>query len=108
MTLTFINRLTILYSGLLPFSSDLEGIKLNKRIREQVSFSEDEKKKLSLQEQGGGSVTYQAIEPLENFSKDVEFTEQEMSHLAKGSNRLNDQKAVTEDTMDTIEMFLRG
>lgn len=106
MKLTFKDRLTILYAGLLPFSSDLEGIKLNKSIRSKVAFLEDEKKRLSLQEQGGGSFTYQAVEPLANFSKDVDFTEEEMAHLANGANRLNEQKAVTEDTAETIEKFM--
>lgn len=106
MKLTFNDRLTILYAGLLPFASNTEGIKLNRSIRQKVAFTPDEVKRLNLTEAGGGSFNYQTQEPLENFTIEVEFTEHEEKHLLDGAFRLENNNSVTEDTADTIEMLL--
>lgn len=106
MKLTFKDRLTILYSGLLPFSADINGIKLNKSIKGKVDFSKDEKTRLDLQNVGSGSFNYKTEEPLTAFSKDAEFTTEEMAHISSNAKRMNTIQAITEDSVDTIEKFM--
>ncbi len=107
MTLTFNDRLTILFARMLPESSDKDVILEIIALKGKVAFSPAEKIRLNLQDSGHGSFNYQTKEPLENFSKEVEFTAAELEWLAKGAKLLNDNLAVTEDTVYTVIKFLQ-
>lgn len=103
MKLTFKDRLTILYSGLLPQFSTIEGIKINKSVKEKVAFTPSELKILSLKDMGNGNMSYILTESVEKFTIEAAFSPAELEHLKSCSNAVAQSGRVSEDTLETIE-----
>lgn len=108
MKLTFKDRLTILYSGLLPQFSTIEGIKINKSVKEKVAFSEKEQTLLALKDLGNGNMSYLLTVPVEAFAIDAEFSPAEIEHLKNCANAVAQSGRVSEDTIETIEKLIAG
>ena len=106
MKLTFKDRITILHGGVLPFSDSISGIKISRSIREKIGLSVSEKASLGFKELGDGRFSYQTNVDLSEFGMDADITEEELTHLKNGAQRIEQNSTVTEDTFDTIEMLL--
>lgn len=108
MKLTFKDRLTILYSGLLPQFSTIEGIKINKSVKEKVAFTQSEQTILSLKDLGNGNMSYKILGPVEAFAIEADFSPAEIEHLKNCSNAVAQSGRVSEDTIETIEKLIGG
>ena len=104
MILTLNDRLTILFSRILPDADNLAGIELKISIKTKVNFAPDE---IQFSKNQNGELSYKSEKTIDSFSLDVDFTPDELEYIKRGAQKLDAGNAVTEDTAKTVRLFLK-
>lgn len=100
MILSVKERLILLST--LPAQGDITALKIIRKLREDLSFSEDEHKKLKfIQEQDG--VRW---DDKEEMPKDIQIGEKAMDIIVDSLKKLNAQKKLSMDHLDVYERFV--
>jgi predicted RNA-binding protein with PUA domain len=99
MELSVLERLILLNS--LPAQGDITTIKIVRKLREDLSFSEEEHKALNLRLEGDRTVWNLGTVP-----KEVKIGEKGMSVIRKALMDLNANKQLHSDHLDVYEKFV--
>jgi len=92
-------RLVLL--SILPKEGDFTNLKIIRKLRESLSFSEEENKKLNFKQGAGGIINWDA-----NFEKDIHTGEKANDVIVEALKALNDQKKLTNDHYSLYEKFV--
>lgn len=107
MKLTLTDRIAIVHGAMLPQSSAVAKMITAKGIKSKVDFSQDEIVELNLIVQpANGAVSYRTSKPVDSYSMDVEFSDEEISLLNEGAKRIDEAQQCTLDMLDTVIKFM--
>lgn len=106
MKLTFNDRIAIYYGSILPPTGTMKIMVTAREIKAKVSFTEEEKESLTINQGNDGSLSYQATKELTEYSCEVDFTADELAILVAGAKYLDENQQVTESLLSTVEMLL--
>ncbi len=95
-------RLVLL--GTIPSEGDFTTLKIVRKLREDLSFSEDEHKKLNLVTENG-LVTW---DNSKDEPKEVELGEKAKDIIVNSLKKLNDSKKLTESHFDLYVRFIEN
>lgn len=95
-------RLVLL--SILPVEGDFTTLKIVRKLRESMSFSEEEHKALKLK-QDGGVFTW---EPRPESAKDIHIGEKAKDIIQGSLKKLNDEKKLRDEHFTLYERFVDG
>jgi len=101
MILNVFERLSIL--SILPKESDYTTIKIIRKLRENLSFTEEEYKKLKF-ETGNETIKW---DNKEDVSKEIEIGEKATDIIVEALKKLDSEKKLTDQFFDIYEKFIR-
>jgi len=101
MILNVFERLSIL--SILPKESDYTTIKIIRKLRENLSFTEEEYKKLKF-ETGNETIKW---DNKEDISKEIEIGEKATDIIIEALKKLDSEKKLTDQFFDIYEKFIR-
>lgn len=99
MKLTVIERLLTI--NLLPTEGDLTTIKLVRKAKEALSFSEDEHKQLKFRQEGEQTIW----EPVP-IIKDVKLGDMMLEKIKEALKKKNEDKTLTDEDVSLYEKFV--
>jgi len=100
MKLQVVDRITLL--NILPEKGDFLTLKIVRKLREELSFSEDEIKILSLKSDGG-RVTW---DQTKDSMKDVTIGERATDLIVETLKKLNEKKELNQQLFGLYEVFV--
>ena len=100
--LTVVERLVLL--NILPKEGDFTTIKLLRKLRENLSFDEDEHKKLNFVQDGDQVRWNQA----ELSDKRIQIGEKQSDLIHDALKKLNDEKKLTDEHFSLYEKFVEN
>lgn len=99
MNVTVKERMILL--AVLPNQGDITTLKIMRKLREELSFSEDEHKKINLRQGENGNWFWDA-----EIEKDVEIGEKALEVISKSFKELNQKEQLHMDHLDVYERFV--
>jgi len=100
MKLDVLNRLVLL--NVLPKEGNIMTLKIVRKLREELSFSEEEHKELDFQESNGKLVWNTVI----NDDKEIEIGEKASDIIVETLKKLDRENKLHEDHLPIWEMFI--
>ena len=100
MILSVLERVTLL--GILPEQGDFATLKIVRKLREALSFSEEELRVLELKQEGQQIRWKAEADPM----KDVPIGEKATDIVVSSLKGLNEQKKLTAQHLDLYEKFM--
>ena len=101
MKLPVSDRLILL--GVLPKEGDFTTLKILRQMKDELSFSEEEHKKLNFRQEGETILWDEELE-----GKEVTFGEKATDIIVDAFRKLNDQKKLRIEQMELYERFVGG
>ena len=101
MKLPVSDRLILL--GILPKEGDFTTLKILRQMKDELSFSEEEHKKLNFRQEGETILWDEELE-----GKEVTFGEKATDIIVDAFRKLNDQKKLRIEQMELYERFVGG
>jgi hypothetical protein len=101
MKLTVNDRLILL--GVIPLQGDFTTLKIIRNMRDELSFSEEEHKKLNFRQEGEMMFWEEGLE-----DKEVNFGEKATDIIIDAFKKLNEQKKLRIEQMELYEKFVGG
>ena len=101
MKLSVGDRLILL--GVIPLQGDFTMLKIIRNMREELSFSEEEHKKLNFRQEGEMMFWEEGLE-----DKEINFGEKATDIIVDAFKKLNDQKKLRIEQMELYERFVGG
>ena len=101
MELSVLNRLLLL--NVLPKEGNITTLRIVQKLREDLSFSEEEHKKLNFT-QKGDSLTWDSVA---NVVKDVSFGPKAHQLVVEALEALNKEKKLTADFLPLYDLFVK-
>ena len=101
MKLSISDRLILL--GVLPKEGDFTTLKILRQMKDDLSFSEEEHKKLNFRQEGETILWDAELE-----DKEVTFGEKATDIIVDAFKKLNDQKKLRIEHMELYEKFVGG
>lgn len=102
MELTVMDRLILL--NILPKEGNITTLKLVRKLREELSFDEEEHKVLNFKEQNGMTVWNRQPE----IKKEMEIGEKATDVIVNALKELDKNKKLHEDHLPIWDMFIEG
>lgn len=99
MKLTVLDRILLL--GMLPKEGDITTLKIIRKLREDLSFSETEHKELKFTSENN------SLHWEKNIEKEIEIGEKATEIITIALKSLNEQKRLHEDCINTYEKFIK-
>jgi len=106
MILSVKERLMLL--GVLPNQGDFTTLKIIRKMREDLSFSEEEHKVLNFQNDAAKGTIAWNMETDKGIQKDVALGEKAQEIIKASLQKLNSEKRLLMDHMDVYEKFCEG
>ncbi|MCK5606643.1 hypothetical protein KAR91_32375 [Candidatus Pacearchaeota archaeon] len=103
-TLTVRQRIDL--NGLLPREATLTAIKMIREVREEVSFSDAEHKKIELKYHGNGSIGWNQLKAKLLKKKKIEIPATICSMIKKSLQLLDKQGKLRDEHIDLFDMFV--
>ena len=104
MFLSVKERLMLL--SIVPAQGDFLTLKIVRKLREELSFSEEEHSLLQFRQDQASGMTRWSDTGEKQIVKDVQIGEKAIDIIADGLKKLNDEKKLTMDTMELYEKFV--
>ena len=101
MKLSVNDRLILL--GVIPREGDFTTLKIVRNMRDELSFTEEEHKKLNFRQEGDMTYWEEGLE-----DKEVNFGEKATDIIVDAFKKLNDQKKLRIEHMELYEKFVGG
>ena len=101
MKLSVGDRLILL--GVIPREGDYTTLKIVRDMRDELSFTEEEHKKLNFRQDGEMMVWEEELE-----DKEINFGEKATDIIVDAFKKLNDQKKLRIEHMELYEKFVGG
>jgi hypothetical protein len=101
MKLSVGDRLILL--GVIPQQGDFTTLKIVRNMRDELSFSEEEHKKLNFRQEGEMMHWGKGVK-----SKEINFGEKATDIIVDAFKKLNDQKKLRIEQMELYERFVGG
>ena len=101
MELDVMQRLLLLH--ILPKEGDITMVRILRKLREDLSFTEEEHQKLNLRTEGPALVWDD-----KTYTKNVEIGLKAREMIVASLNRLNEQKKLTEEFLSLWEVFIEA
>ena len=101
MKLSVGGRLILL--GVIPQQGDFTTLKIVRNMRDDLSFSEEEHKKLEFRQEGEMTYWKEGLE-----DKEINFGEKATDIIVDAFKKLNDQKKLRIEHMELYEKFVEG
>lgn len=93
----------VLLNGLLPVENDIVTLKVIKKLREDIGFSEEELKQTGLRKsEDGKSVNWDN----DSVEKEIEIGEKGQEIIFEELKSMNKQKKLTEDHFHLYDLFV--
>lgn len=89
---------------ILPREGDITTIRIIKELREQLSFTEEDHRRLQIRQEGG--VVFWNVK--EEYFKEVKIGDVAVGLVVKSLKQLSDNKKLTEGHLPLWEMFMGG
>jgi len=102
MKLTVLERFTLL--GVLPAEGNFVTLKIVRKLREALAFTEKEIKDLEMMVEGERT----KWNPAKDVPRDVEIGEMATDMIVKALKKLDDTNKLTEQHMSVYEKFIKG
>ncbi len=102
MILSVLDRITLL--NILPEQGDFITLKIVRKLRESLSFSEEEIKAIDLRQENQRIFWNTSVDPM----KDVEIGEKATDIVIESLKKLNEQKQLTAQHINLYETFVSG
>ena len=101
MKLSVGDRLILL--GIIPREGDFTTLKIVRDMRDDLSFTEEEHKKLNFRQEGNMTYWKQGLE-----DKEINFGEKATDIIVNAFKKLNEQKKLRIEHMEPYERFVGG
>ena len=101
MKLSVGDRLILL--GVIPQQGDFTTLKIVRNMRDDLSFSEEEHKKLKIRQEGEMMFWEEGLE-----DKEINFGEKATDIIVDAFKKLNEQKKLRIEHMELYEKFVEG
>lgn len=102
MKLTVLERLTLL--GSLPEKGDFTTLRIVRKLREDLSFAEEEHERLELKQQDG-RISWNPV--VDGDGKEVEIGEKANDVVVESLKKLDKEKQLTAQHISLCEKFLK-
>jgi hypothetical protein len=93
----------IILLGILPKEGDFTTLKILRQMKDDLSFSEEEHKKLNFRQEGEMTFWEEGLE-----DKEINFGEKATDIIVDAFKKLNDQKKLRIEQMELYEKFVGG
>lgn len=101
MKLKVIDRITLL--GILPQEGDIITLKIIRKVREDLSFTDEEHKALKIERLDAGNLQWNAEA---DKPKEIAIGEVATNLIVDSLKKLNDEKKLTDNHVGVYEMFV--
>ena len=101
MKLSVSDRLILL--GVLPREGDFTTLKILRQMKDDLSFSEEEHKRLNFRQEGETILWEEGLE-----DKEINFGEKATDIIVNAFKKLNEQKKLRIEHMELYEKFVGG
>lgn len=100
MKLNVLERLALL--SVLPKEGNFATLKIVRKLREDLSFSEEEIKRFGIEDLPDGRMTWKKEE-----EKEIQFGEKAIDIITKALKKLNETEQLTQDHLSVYEKFVK-